>query len=1228
MASSNGRHTRLLGTRDVLRTGAAALVAVGAALVAVGAISSPSSSAAASTSVASPRSSVNGYGPGIGSQDPGQHWGGAYTLQGVPGYAYCIEPGGADPLELPTEQWAPAAYPGSAVYSAGEMAALAYFAERYQGSGYPGWSVNDTVAAIAEVAYGSAGGVTPPDEQAPTTLVRLIESYMALYAGPWSMQLTMTPPSGTTFVAGSNYDGTVTVTSATGHGVPGLALVAPPTGGPTDNQISNFVWLASTTNSDGQISFQWNISGVPAVFAGIFSAQGIAITGGGVGSAPPTYAAPAGSGGQTMIVSGASAVPSVEFGGVVEQPPTEGLGTLSVEKTVPDPAYYGPGGAVFEVATTTGSEVGTLTTGPTGSTPFSTPLTASPSGTGYVVREITAPPGYGLAPAQTVTVYPGQNTVAQLTGADEEPAIPAQLGAEKTDTETGQPLAGATFTFAFDPLDNGVFDEPLGSCTTSTSGTCQPPVQNAAGGWLAGWYQVTESAPPPGYWLDPATSVQQVFLQPGATDVASVSFGDNLLGSLQLVKSGNDTAYWPIAGARFSVSGPSPSDHEVGTLTVSADGTTNTLTGLLPGSYTVTETTPPAGYSAVPPFSVAVSTGHAVTVATVDDLVQPGTITIIKRDSTTAKPLAGATFSLYFDATDNGTFTEVGQCITGSAGTCTPQPNDGTGFLPGDYRVTEVSAPPGYYLPTPAPTQTVVVAPGAPATVSFDDSLLVPASFVKVATGNYNPTQLSLAGAVIDVTAGSAAGGPLVATCTTGTTGTCTTTPTLRSGQPYCWHEVVAPIGLQGGATGCFTADNGQAAQPITVTDPGLFVDVIVKKVDATDPAVTLAGAVYDLYRVDGGNGPSAPAPPSTAPIEPGQTWMARSTTAQDGEATFPLQLPGYAYCLAEEQPPPGYVLQTAEHCTGVLQGSALVPAVQTMLTLGDTEAQVTVTAHKFNAASPATGIPGAAYDLYVEGTGPPSGPPSPPPPGAPEVNGETYWGSGTTNTSGLLAFTVPAGYAWCFREVSAPVDYVLDTGMHCTAVINAGAPTAATTVAVPETPATVYLGAHKYNAEQPGTVIPGATYELLLEGPPPPGYTLPTPPPGAPVPTGDTYWGEGTTDLLGQLSFAIPAGHRWCLREMVAPAGYQPDTSFHCTALITADTVTDPTTIALPETPTSLPPALPFTGSPSLFSGGIGALLILGGALLWLLQRRRRRAPAVLHGRDDQIDMPFEPPE
>ena len=700
-----------------------------------------------------PAAADNGYGPGAGPQAPTQHWGGAYVLTGVPGYAYCIFPGSASPTELPTTPWSPVAYPGSGVFTDGQMAALAYFAERYQGTGWNGYPVDTTVAAIAQIAYTSAGGTTPPGSRAPAALVAAISAWITTYAGPWTISLTMTPSSGSAFTTNRNYSGTVTVRSATGAGVGGLQLTPPPTGGPPANQVSNFGWLAATTNAAGQLSFVWNIDAVPP--GGVFSAQGINVVGDAPGTAPPAYGAPSGTGGQLMMVSGASEVLGTGFGGVASSP-TVLTGTISIVKAVNDPAYYGPGGAVFQIRDGFGNVLDTLVTDGSGDAGPSIPLTATTTGTQYAVVEVTAAPGYQLAPPMVVTIHPHTTTVASFTGPNTELAVPAALGAAKIDTTTGDPVAGAVFDFSYDRANNGVYDQDLGSCTTSGAGTCQPPTQNTAGGWLPGWYQVTETAAPPGYWLDPATAVQTVFLAPGATAVASVTFADPFLGSLSLTKTGNDTAYWGIAGAVFTATGPAPSTAAVGTLTVGATGSTNTLTGLVPGTYHLIETTVPPGYSAVTPFTVTVSAGHATTTTAAADAVQPGTLVVSKTDAATAAALSGATFDIRYDPTGSGTYSvDLGSCTTDASGTCSPSANDGTGFLPGNYEVVETAAPPGYDLPTPVPTDHVTVDPAGTTTAAFTDALLVSASFTKVATGSVNPTQLVLAGAVIDVTAGT-----------------------------------------------------------------------------------------------------------------------------------------------------------------------------------------------------------------------------------------------------------------------------------------------------------------------------------------------------------------------------------------------------------------------------------------------------------------------------------------
>ena len=281
------------------------------------------------------------------------------------------------------------------------------------------------------------------------------------------------------------------------------------------------------------------------------------------------------------------------------------------------------------------------------------------------------------------------------------------------------------------------------------------------------------------------------------------------------------------------------------------------------------------------------------------------------------------------------------------------------------------------------------------------------------------------------------------------------------------------------------------------------------------------------------------------------------------------------------------------------------------MVTVTDSEAMVTLQAHKFNSLVPNTGIPGATYDLYVEGQAPPGGVPSAQPTPAPlPEQGDTWYARGTTTGTGLLEFTVPAGFAWCLREVSAPVGYNLDPALHCTAVLDTTSPPGDTTVALPETPATVHLTAHKFNAEAPSTVIPGATYELLAAGGAPPGYTAPPAPGDAVIPQGArVLFGQGTSDADGNLTFGVPAGFSWCLHELKAPADYQPDPAFHCTTTLTTDTPAADMSVALPEQPT-VPASLAFTGGPSLWlSAGGFCALALGFGLILIVGRRERDA-------------------
>ena len=1112
------------------------------------------------------------------------------------GWGFCAEnaaTGGFYPV--PSYGYTPSAPPPGA--STTGLAMLGFAFSQAQANGW--WTdggagaTADAFATAGKLLYDDVAWGQPLPAMGPAVLAAFdaLESWDEQGSGAsGGTEISIGIAGGGTIIPGSAFVELYAQFPATGRSVHGLNLALSATGGTFDSPSgSTSVTLATGTGG----------SAVVPVFASAGSATVTVDVTAQIGHPGIDFYRSDNS--QAQQLAAITAPEAFHTSLSLSNQPQLVDGTLSVQKAVNDGAYYGPAGAVFDV-TSQGALVTTLVTNATGLTP-KTPLL--PPGT-YQVSEVTPPPFYEKGSTQTVTVAAGSNTVVSFVGALENRITPSTVTIQKRDGHTGAPLDGAAFDVKYDSANDGAFTEDLGECVTAgPTGTCAPP-GNDGSALLPGSYEITEVTAPPGYGLGETDDTQTIFLAPG--EHGSVVF-DDYQGGLVIVKSGNDTAYNTIVGATFTVSGPLPSTAPVGTLTVrDPTGATGELYPLVPGTYTITETAVPKGYGAVPPVTALV-TGDSPTPTMVDvlDPVQPASVTIAKVDAETGEPLAGAVFDVSYAPVPGGPYSEsLGSCTTTSTGDCTPEGNDGTSaLLPGDYQVVERTPPPGYVLPS-NPVQDVSLAPSQAGTVTFADQPLVPVEFHKIATGNVNPTEVTYAGAVIRVSSGTPTG-PSVASFTTGDNGSCTTPSLLVGGQRYCWSEVVAPAGLLPGANGCFVASLGQAAVPITVSDPGAFVAVAVRKVDASNPSVGLSGAVFDLYRVDGGRGPDAPNPPPGAPPVPGDTWVAQVTTGAGGLAQFPLQFPGYAYCVVEQTAPLDFVSSPGPHCTAVLTGSPAVPATVTVITVGDAEAMVTLRAFKFNTLTPGTGIPGATYDLYVEGQAPPSGVPSAPPlPPPASIPHDTWYSRGTTGPDGTLDFQVPAGYAWCLREVTAPVNYVLDPSLHCTAVLTSNLPLSATTIALPEVRATLHISAQKYNVEQPGTVIPGATYELVTDGPPPQGYELPAPPVDASVPPGDTYWGDGTSNSLGQLSFSIPSGFSWCMHELHAPPGYEPDPAFHCTAVLTTSSPLTSLSLALPEQPVPSPLAvLAFTGGPGAAVVLVGLLLMVGGALLVLLGRR-----------------------
>ncbi len=234
-------------------------------------------------------------------------------------------------------------------------------------------------------------------------------------------------------------------------------------------------------------------------------------------------------------------------------PPPPAPGSVSVHKEGNDPGYFSVVGAQFEVLS--GSTVlDTLSIDASGNAGPSAPLAPG----SYVLHESVPPPGYQPVADHPFAVLAGTNTAISLTGADGDLVYPAQVTIFKRDRITGVPLAGAVFDVAFDPTNSGSFTQDLGTCTTDAGGQCAP-TGNDGSDLLPGDYQVTEVAAPPGYALDPSSTVRRVEL--GAGEAGTVTFTDVEATTSLFVQKSNATEPnqgVPDATYDLFVQGPPP----------------------------------------------------------------------------------------------------------------------------------------------------------------------------------------------------------------------------------------------------------------------------------------------------------------------------------------------------------------------------------------------------------------------------------------------------------------------------------------------------------------------------------------------------------------------------------------------------------------------------------------------------------------------------------------------
>ena len=308
--------------------------------------------------------------------------------------------------------------------------------------------------------------------------------------------------------------------------------------------------------------------------------------------------------------------------------------------------------------------------------------------------------------------------------------------------------------------------------------------------------------------------------------------------------------------------------------------------------------------------------------------------------------------------------------------------------------------------------------------------------------------------------------------------------------------------------------------------------------------------------------------------------------TNASGECAITDLLPG-DYWLEEITAPVNYVVSVTP------QWITLAPGDSTMMRFWDDPAMTSLAVHKYSAELSSMNIPRATYDLYVVNPGPPTTPPDRPS-DAPDFPGVTFMARGVTDRDGQLHFDVPVGYRWCYHEVSAPAGYVIDPSLHCAT----GVAVSHATVPRPEHSSPITFAMYKFDRGDPTAGVPGAYYALFVRLPFPHGYQPPPTPTNIDVPARYALWAVGVTTSRGALSFSVPGGHWWCVRELYAPPNYLLDPSLHCTAEpLVRSSPTSVTHVAIAET-------LAATGI-TLAWPLVGWALVLAG---WALRRRAEK--------------------
>lgn len=340
------------------------------------------------------------------------------------------------------------------------------------------------------------------------------------------------------------------------------------------------------------------------------------------------------------------------------------------------------------------------------------------------VTELESAPGYSIKEPATQDIFLHMDTDEELTFRN----VPlSALIVYKYNEISGEALEGAIFEVKYLGGTSGTGGTVIGTYKTSANGAF------VVTGLEAGTYVVSELRSSPHYSID--TAPQTAYISGKEQDVVTLYFGNQPYGSVLIKKLADDANKTPLEGAVFFVT------DDKGAVIGNANGEfTSDKSGAiqlpkLPAGTTVVakEIRAPEGFALDgTPQTVRIEAGETHTLTFYDKPLC--NLTILKRDSVTKQPLAGADF-LITDGAGAPIGDNNGRYTSGSDGLITL-----SGLTPGQtVIVCEEKAPTGY-VKDGQPKSTTVQS-GRPNSLIFDNTPTNTLTIQKYIEGTTTPIQ-------------------------------------------------------------------------------------------------------------------------------------------------------------------------------------------------------------------------------------------------------------------------------------------------------------------------------------------------------------------------------------------------------------------------------------------------------------------------------------------------------